>query len=161
MIIKELVRTIPQVGTVDFISIRPVARGPVEKKDSVEVSIEEGLIGDHYGRASGKRQVTLIQSEHLEAVAKLLGKENVDPALTRRNIVVSGVNLLAFKDLHFQIGDVVLEFTGLCYPCSRMEQNLGHGGYNAMRGHGGITTRVIKGGTIKLGDEVKLIDLEE
>jgi MOSC domain-containing protein YiiM len=90
-------------------------------------------------------------------VAYMLKKEAIDPELTRRNIVVSGINLLAFADQQFQIGEAVLEMTGHCHPCTRMEENLGEGGYNAMRGHGGITCRVVTGGTIKLGDEVKLV----
>ena len=76
--------------------------------------------------------------------------------LTRRNIVVSGINLLALAKRRFRIGEVVLETTGPCEPCSRMEENLGPGGYNAMRGHGGITARVAKGGTISVGDAVAL-----
>ena len=85
-------------------------------------------------------------------------KEKIDPSLTRRNIVISGINLQALKEQQFSIGDeVVLETTGICHPCSRMEQNLGPGGYNAMRGHGGITTRVIKAGIIKKGDSVKMV----
>ena len=79
----------------------------------------------------------------------MLGQGSVDPGLTRRNIVVRGINLLAMKDKQFQIGEVVLEMTGLCHPCSRMEENLGPGGFNAMRGHGGITARVIKGGKVR------------
>ena len=96
--------------------------------------------------------------EHLKVVASILGKDEVDPLLTRRNIVISGVNLLAFKNMQFQIGkDVILEMTGACHPCSKMEKNLGPGGYNAMRGHGGITTKVIQGGEIGVGDEVRLV----
>jgi len=75
----------------------------------------------------------------------------------RRNIVVKGINLLALKNQRFAIGEVILETTGNCHPCSRMEENLGKGGYNAMRGHGSITTTVIKGGLIKQGDTVRLI----
>lgn len=155
---KKLLNTIPQIGKIDWVSLRPVKRGDIEVTDQIEVSPEQGIHGDHYCGKSKKRQVTLIQSEHLEAVAGLLGVDKIDPLLTRRNIIVSGVNLLAFNDKQFRIGDeVVLEMTGHCHPCSRMETNLGPGGYNAMRGHGGITTKVIKGGVIKKGDVVVFI----
>ena len=77
--------------------------------------------------------------------------------MTRRNIVVSGINLIALKNMKFQIGnDVILEMTGACHPCSQMETNFGEGGYNAMRGHGGITAMVIQGGEVKIGDSIQL-----
>ncbi|MFT5166050.1 MAG: MOSC domain-containing protein YiiM [Saprospiraceae bacterium] len=152
---KELFEIMPQKGKVEWIGIRRVKRGEVENIMEVKVLVESGLEGDHYSGKSGNRQVTLIQSEHIATVSSIMKKE-VDPVLLRRNIVVSGINLLAFKDKQFSIGEeVVFEVTGLCHPCSRMETNLGAGGYNAMRGHGGITTRVINGGIIKIGDEVE------
>lgn len=154
--IKELIKTLPQVGEVQWIGLRSAKRVALDSHSEVEVSIEGGLEGDHYKGSSRKRQVTLIQAEHLQAVAQLLDKEQIDPSLTRRNIVVAGINLLALQDQRFKIGEVILETTGICYPCSRMEENLGPGGYNAMRGHGGINARVITGGKIKLGDGVAI-----
>jgi len=155
---QKLLRSMPQVGKVDFISVRRKRKTPPTTLDNVKISIENGLEGDHYKGSSRKRQVTLIQAEHLKVVASILGKDKIDPLLTRRNIVVSGINLLAFKNMKFQIGaKVILEMTGACHPCSQMETNFGEGGYNTMRGHGGITTKVIQGGEIKIGDKVKLV----
>jgi MOSC domain-containing protein YiiM len=113
-----------------------------------------GLLGDRYAGGSGKRAVTLIQAEHLPAIAALSGHARVDPALLRRNLVVSAIPLIALRERRFRIGEVLLEGTGECDPCSRMEAALGPGGYNAMRGHGGLTARVIQGGRIRVGDAV-------
>jgi MOSC domain-containing protein YiiM len=153
---QTLIETLPQVGRVDWIGLRPERREALESVSEANITLEDGLVGDHYSGRNKRRQVTLIQTEHLQGVAHMLGRELVDPQLTRRNIVVSGINLLAFKDRRFRIGTAILEMTGPCEPCSRMEENLGPGGYNAMRGHGGITARVIQGGQVKVGDEVRL-----
>jgi len=155
--LQALLNNIPQEGIINWIGIRPAKKAELNSVKQAEVSIESGLIGDHYTGKSRKRQVTFIQAEHLQAVASFLQKEQIDPRLTRRNIVVSGINLLSLKEKQFQIGEVILETTGLCHPCSRMEENLGEGGYVAMRGHGGITTKVIRGGSIKVGDVVKFL----
>ena len=100
--------------------------------------------------------MTLIQREHLPVIAGLLARPDVPPDLLRRNLAISGLNVLALKDQVFTIGEVVLEGTGTCEPCSRMEDNLGPGGYNAMRGHGGVTARVLQGGVLRVGDEVRV-----
>jgi MOSC domain-containing protein YiiM len=73
------------------------------------------------------------------------------PATLRRNLVVSGINLVALKGQRFQIGDAVLEGTSFAHPCSRMEEVLGQGGYNAMRGHGGLCARVDAGRPLARG----------
>ena len=80
---------------------------------------------------------------------------------TRRNLVISGLNLLALKGRTFTIGDALFAYTGPCAPCSRMDENLGPGGFQAMRGHGGIITRVLKPGTIRVGDAVVVLDLPQ
>ncbi|MEM9888412.1 MAG: MOSC domain-containing protein [Bacteroidota bacterium] len=161
MTMKEMMDVMPQTGKVEWISIRPEKRGVVKAIEEVQVNVENGLEGDHYGKKGGKRMITLIQAEHIATVEGILQK-TVDPKLLRRNIVVSGINLLALKDRVFQVGESVqLKTTGLCHPCSRMETNLGEGGYNAMRGHGGITCMVLRGGNIRLGDAVRLLVEEE
>lgn len=153
-----MIDTLPQVGQIEWIGLRPEKRQPLQSVTEAAIEIGKGLVGDHYRGSSGKREVTLIQGEHLDGVAHILRKNKIDPSLTRRNIVVRGINLLSFANRRLQIGDVILEMTGPCEPCSRMEDNLGPGGYNAMRGHGGICTRVIQSGTIRLGDEIRLAD---
>ena len=75
----------------------------------------------------------------------------------RRNLVVSGINLLALKNARLQVGEAVLEIVGPCQPCSRMEEEIGPGGYAAMRGHGGMTARVLEGGVIRVGDAVSAV----
>lgn len=156
--IDELLRILPPKGRVDWIGLRPFRRAEILVVNEVEAQSGSGLVGDRYAGSSGKRQVTLIQTEHLSVMASLLGIESVAPELLRRNITVSGINLLALKNRTFQVGDAILEYTGLCHPCSFMEETFGAGGYNAVRGHGGITARVITSGKISLGSSVLAID---
>lgn len=154
--IQQLIQNLPQTGKVEWIGVRPEKRKPLTVVDSVAV-LAHGLEGDHYAGRSGNRSVTLIQKEHIDTVASLLHKDDIDPAELRRNIVVSGINLLALKGREFKIGTAILKMTGLCHPCSRMEENFGAGGYNAVRGHGGINASVISTGIINLQDKVDVI----
>jgi hypothetical protein len=137
---SELFGNYVQTGRVTYILIRPLRLVHVEILSEVIAIKDKGLEGDRYKNTGGGRQVTLTQAEHLKAVASFLGHEHVDPSSTRRNIVVEGINLLSLKDKIFHIGDAILKYSGECHPCSRMEKSLGLGGYNAMRGHGGVSS---------------------
>ncbi|MCA8991002.1 MAG: MOSC domain-containing protein [Planctomycetaceae bacterium] len=152
----ELAAVLPQVGSVKWIGVAAERRASINSLQEVLARVGTGLDGDHHCRRKpgGKRQVTLIQWEHLPAVASVLGRSEVRPEELRRNIVVSGINLLALKGKRFRVGKCALEYTGPCVPCSLMEENLGPGGFNAMRGHGGITAQVVSEGLIRIGDSV-------
>lgn len=153
--LQILLDTLPQIGHVEWIGIRPSREAPMIALETVQINLGKGLEGDRFSGGTGNpRQVTLIQQEHLNVIAACLHRDPILPSLLRRNIVVSGINLLALKDKFFRIGDAMLEFSGLCHPCSKMERQLGTGGYNAMRGHGGITARVCEAGLVRLNDVV-------
>jgi len=143
-------------GRVEWIGIRPSRGAAMQVLARVTLDTRSGVVGDRYSGRSGNRQVTLIGREDLAAIASFLGRDGVTPELLRRNIVTSGINLLALKDKRFRLGSAFLEMTGECHPCSRMEEALGLGGYNAVRHHGGITARVLEGGEVAIGDSLSV-----
>jgi MOSC domain-containing protein YiiM len=144
-----------RAGTVRWIGLRPARRAAMLTPDTALLVAGQGIAGDRYrSTRDGPRQVTLIAAEDLAAIASFLGRDAVPPELLRRNIVTSGINFAALKGHRIRIGTAVLEPSGDCAPCSQMEEVLGQGGYNAVRGRGGITARVIEGGEVKLGDAV-------
>lgn len=155
--ISYLTRQFAQQGEVVLITTRPERAAIPIEHDEIAVDEKTGLQGDHYSK-SGKRQITFIQQEHIESVASYMGLASINPVLLRRNVVVKGINLLALKGKVVCIGTAEFQYTGECHPCSRMEENLGHGGYNAMRGHGGITLRVTKSGVFKKGDAIQVLE---
>jgi len=158
--LRERIVDVPQVGRVTWIGIRPEHDAPMKVLDEVELIVEHGLEGEvaSRGRPRGKRQVTLMQAEHLAVVASMAGVPDVTPQMVRRNVVVSGINLVALVRLTFAIGDeVVLLGTGACAPCSKMDETIAPGAFQAMRGHGGITAGVEHGGIIRVGDAVRVV----
>lgn len=158
--IAQLLATLPQTGRVEWIGLRPARREPLLAVPEATAETDRHLTGDHARpKPGGKRQITLIQHEHLTTVAGFLGlPDSLDPGRLRRNLAISGLNLLALKNRQIRVGEqVVLEITGECHPCSRMEEELGPGGYNAMRGHGGLTARIVQGGVFRVGDAVQVV----
>jgi len=149
-----------QDGRVEWIGLRTERKGPVRGVQQANALAEQGLEGDRriQGRPGSSRQITFISQEHLCAVASILGKTAIDPALVRRNVVISGVNINALKHKRFQIGDAVFEPTAYCHPCSRMEENLGTNGFSAMMGHGGLCAKILQSGQISIGDPVVVIN---
>lgn len=145
-------------GTLAWIGLRPSRGAAMVAPDTAALVAERGIIGDHYQTArNGARQVTLIAAEDVAAVASFLRRPEISPDLLRRNLLTRGVNLIALKGRRVRIGSVILEITGECAPCSRMEANLGPGGYNALRGRGGLTSRIIEGGNVRIGDAVERV----
>mgnify|MGYP002632093704 CR=1 FL=1 len=144
---RDLLEGAPQVGRVERIGLRPAKKAAL-----IEVQEWTPGEGDH-AKADGPRAVTLIQAEHVPVIAAILGKP-VDALQMRRNVVVSGINLSSLMDRRFQLGELLLEATEICDPCKNMEAELGPGGFAAMVGMGGLCARIVRAGTLRVGDEV-------
>ncbi|MEE4144433.1 MAG: MOSC domain-containing protein [Halieaceae bacterium] len=146
-------------GSLEWIGLRPRHKEAMAVVGEVLALEGLGLEGDHRcGKKPGSaRQVTLISREFIGQIAHFTGRETIDPALLRRNLVISGINLWALRYQRFTIGQAVFEATALCHPCSRMDQALGDGGLVAMLGHGGLCAKILGSGRIAIGDEVKVL----
>lgn len=150
-----------RTGRVEQIFVRPGRRVACRRVVQAQAIAGQGLDGDR--SRGGTRQLSLIQHEHLAVIAALLGLGTLDPIVLRRNLVISGINLVALKPLkrdqvvNVRIGDAIIQIGSPCAPCSRMEEALGPGGYNALRGHGGVLASIIVSGMIREGSEVAVL----
>lgn len=146
------------MGSVIFIQIRKCSSENPTELTQVKAIEDYGLEGDHYNKVGGSRQVTIIQQEHLDEASSEL-KFQVNASATRRNLVTSDISLNSIPDDSLiRIGDIIVQKTGDCPPCEKMNKNLGMGGRAALEGKGGITAKIIKGGLIKKGCIVQLIN---
>jgi MOSC domain-containing protein YiiM len=109
--LAQLMATLPQLGRLEWIGLRPARETPMQAVQSAQATTGGGLLGDRYQGRNGKRGITLIQAEHLPAIAALSGHATVAPATLRRNLVVSGIPLIALKGRRFRIGEIELEGT--------------------------------------------------
>jgi MOSC domain-containing protein YiiM len=117
------------VGRVDMVIVRGQSCDRARLVDATQAVAGIGLADDRLGRRGeaelSTRQATLIQAEHLPVIARLARVADVDPIDLRRNLVISGINLLALKNARLQVGEAVLQIVGPCQPCSRMEEAVG------------------------------------
>ncbi|MFK7815316.1 MAG: MOSC domain-containing protein [Gammaproteobacteria bacterium] len=158
--IKILKSHFPHNGKIEWIGLRKKTSREITTVHTAELLINHGIAGDKSALKPGsKRQVTLIQAEYLPVMESFLQKK-ILPEQLRRNIVVSGINLSILLKQQLLINDTVLEITGNCAPCKKMEEVLGLGAFNMMRNHGGVNAIVRAGGVINIGDEVK-VSVEE
>ncbi len=148
-------------GRVKGIFVAESAAGPVATVTEARAIAGVGIEGDRYARGAGTfspipgsgRQVTLIESETLEAVARDQ-RIAIEPARVRRNILTRGVPLNHLVGQEFRVGEAVLRGMRLCEPCKHIEELTVAGMLPALIHRGGLRAEVIAGGTIREGDTV-------
>ena len=151
-----------KLGTVLTIQIAPNGTDLLRNLDQVKAIEGMGLEGDRYYNRTGtysnkhneSREVTLIESEALEALAKdyeveLKGTES------RRNISTQGVALNHLVGKEFKVGQAVLRGIRLCEPCTHLEEVSGKPARKGLIHRGGLRAQIIKSGLIHVGDEIE------
>ncbi len=134
-------------GTIVSLQICAASRAPVEMRNTLRAIADQGLEGDRHSLAGSSRQVLLMDAETLEAF-------QLHPGAVKENITTRGLDLKRLPPgTRLQLGQVVLEITGDCHPCSRMDE-IRPGLRTELQGQRGLLARVITGGELQVGDTI-------
>jgi MOSC domain-containing protein YiiM len=118
--------------------------------ETVEAEADLGLAGDRHAEAGSDRQVLLIEHEILDGLG-------LAPGAVRENLTTRGVDYNGIAaGARIQVGSVILETTGPCRPCSRMDE-IRPGLKAELRGRRGTLCRVVQGGVLASGDPVVVL----
>ncbi len=144
-------------GRLRAIAIRERSGAAMQERDTLQVTCEAGLEGDHRGRP-GKRQVTVLGREAWNS-ACAESKTELHWTVRRANLLLEGVDFADSRGQHLRVGEVLLEVTGPTEPCRRMDAEApGLSDALAVRWRGGACCRVVEGGHIACGDPVRWED---
>ena len=152
-------------GTVVCLHVSSERGGRIRSVEEVRAVAGRGLEGDRYfrpnepgsGSTKPDREVTLIETEALEALARDYGVA-MEPWETRRNVATRGVALNHLVGRRFRVGDATLQGIRLCEPCGYMERLSGKAVRPGLVHRGGLRARILTEGTIRVGDPVEPVD---
>lgn len=144
------------MARLEAIWIKRARRGRMDAVDRAELIAGQGIVGN--ANQGGRRQVTIIEREVWQQRTAEVGVQ-LDPALRRANLMISGLPLLQSRGKTLRIGACILEIAGETKPCERMEE-AARGLRQSLYQHwgGGAFAMVVKGGTIEVGDDVAFHD---
>ena len=149
-------------GTLVDIFTTPEAGGVMCRFERIEAVSGLGLAGDRYllGRGHWKLtdgcQVTLIAEEDLRKAEQHSGLD-FSEGQHRRNLVVRGIPIAAFRQRQVRIGAALFAYHRLRPPCGYLDRLVGSGAGKALGRGAGIGLKVVQGGIIQLGDPVTVL----
>ena len=147
-------------GRLIGIARRDRTRAAMEVVDQGEISPGEGVRGDFRGALKpgcNRREVTVMAREDWVEALELVGRPELEWWNRRANLLLEGIVLPQTAGARIQFaGGVVLEVTGETNPCFRMDEIVdGLQAALTPMWRGGVTTRVVTGGPIAIGDQVE------
>lgn len=142
-------------GRLEAIWIKRARSGPMDPVEQAILRAGAGLLSN--ANQGGKRQVTIISKEAWARVTERLGIE-LDPAVRRANLMVSGVDLKNSRGKILQIGNCRIHIRGETRPCERMDQAwMGLRAALQDNWGGGVFGEVLDDGEIAPGDTVQWV----
>ncbi len=140
-------------GSVVSMRLNVGSRKPMKEVDSARVITGQGIEGDRHLKEDGsrsRRQILLMDRE-------TLGDFSLDDGIIRENITVVGMDFASLEaGDRVSIGeDVVLEITGECEPCARMDE-IRSGLRHELDGRRGMLAYAENGGLISVGDVISV-----
>ena len=148
-------------GRLVAIYTTPEAGKPLTASSEIRAIEGAGLEGDRYAEHAGTysnrpgphRQVTFVEREVVANVRDESGVELAEDE-TRRNLVTEGVPLLHLIGRTFRVGDVVFRGIKSAPPCAHLEKLTRPGVRAALENRGGLRAEIVRGGTLRVGDEI-------
>lgn len=153
-------------GTVISLQIASAAKAAMQLVEEVRAVPGKGLESDRYFSGTGAfsdspgpgREITLIESEAVEAVNRSLGRKlgtQFAPADFRRNVATRGVALNHLIDQEFFVGEVRIRGIRLCEPCAYLEGLTREGVRMELLHRGGLRAEILTEGRIRVGDSIR------
>ncbi|MDO8329055.1 MAG: MOSC domain-containing protein [Fluviicoccus sp.] len=138
------------------IAVRPARGEAMVVRERADISVEEGLDGDYVSRQCS-RQVSLLSAESWRDVCRDAGVD-LHWHTRRANLLVQDY-VFGMADLGrvVVIGDVRLRISRETMPCRKMDMQFpGLQEIIRLDWRGGVCCRVLRGGVIAVGDEIRM-----
>ncbi|HEX4665167.1 MAG TPA: MOSC domain-containing protein [Chthoniobacterales bacterium] len=127
---------------------------PLIAVDEIECVAGHGIRGDRFFDYADdyKGQITFFSREVFDLLSESFGLTTKSPGVLRRNVIVSGVDLMELIGADFELQGVQFRGTAHCAPCYWMNNAFAPGAEKFLAGRGGLRARILSDGRIALGD---------
>lgn len=124
----------------------------IEKVNTIQCVAGSGILGDRYfdHKEDYKGQITFFDFAVYERIMTQFSLPNLDPALFRRNVITSGVDLNTLIGQRFEIQGLQFEGSEECRPCYWMDESVTPGVHEALKGSGGLRARILTDGVLRV-----------
>ena len=146
------------MGKIEAINISHISETDTVYVNQAFLEKNKGIVNDRYynNYKNSMEQVTLIDKEEIDLFNYNI-KNNIGYKDFRRNIIVSGVNLIQNLNKTILINDVKLKIHEICQPCKYLQEKLKIPELvKLLVNKSGVRAEILTSGFIKVNDKIKI-----